>query len=72
MKTSIISTIVATLLAASSAAPVDTEVATITYFGPNEVYINQNFTVDGTKYRISKFSFFLSFYYTSVQKDREF
>jgi hypothetical protein len=77
MKASIISTIVATLLAASSAAPVDSSrqfEVSVTFYDPNEHFITQYFPADGNKYPISKFffSFFSFLLYVSSKKDREF
>ncbi|KAN0078493.1 hypothetical protein V8E54_005006 [Elaphomyces granulatus] len=56
MKASIISTIVATLLAASSAAPVDSSrqfEVSVTFYDPNEHFITQYFPADGNKYPIN-------------------
>jgi hypothetical protein len=84
MKVSIISTIVATLLAASSAAPFDTSCqsqidalrvweVTAIFHGAGGSHFTQKFQNDGWIYPISKFilfSFlsFFPFYYTLVEK----
>ena len=65
MKVSIISTIVATLLAASNAAPVDTPrefQAAITFYGAAGASFTQLFPTDDRSYPISKFIFVFLFF----------
>jgi hypothetical protein len=70
MNVFIISTIVATLLAASSAAPVDTArqfQVTITFTGAAGASFTQLFPADRQLHPISKFFSFLSFFFTIHQ-----